>query len=85
MVPNSWQYADVCGVVVRYVADHLDPTGCLLGFGMVALNELRPRVIMGFTLGDVGNGRGKSWAQLLEGETLEVCLMVCVGQLECID
>ena len=35
------------------------------------LNELRPKVIIRFTLKNIRNNLRKSWTQLLEGETLE--------------
>ena len=62
---------DVYGVVIQYITDHLDPTNCLLNFVIIALNELRPKVIIRFTLKNIRNNLRKSWTQLLEGETLE--------------
>ena len=38
---------------------------------MIALHELRPKVIIRFTLKNIGNNLRQSWTQLLEGETLE--------------
>ena len=46
----SWQYTDVYGVIIRYITDHLDLTNYLLNFGIIALHELRPKVIIRFTL-----------------------------------
>ena len=70
-MPISWQYTDVYSVVIWYVADHLDPTNYLLNFGIVAINELHPKVIIRFTLKNIRNNLSKSWIQVIEGETLE--------------
>ena len=50
IMPFSWQYTDVYGVIIQYITDHLDPTNYLLHFGIIALHELRPNVIIRFTL-----------------------------------
>ena len=71
IMPISWHYTDVYGVIIRYITDHLDPTNYLLNFGIIALHELRPKVIIRFTLKNIRNNLRKSWTQLLEGETLE--------------
>ena len=55
IMPISWQYTDVYGVIVRYIADHLDPTNYLLNFGIIAINELHPKVIIRFTLKNIRN------------------------------
>ena len=62
---------DVYGVIVRYIADHLDPTNYLLNFSNIAINELHPKVIIRFTLKNIRNNLWKSWTQIIEGETLE--------------
>ena len=67
----SWRYTDVYGVIIWYITDHLDPTNYLLNFGIIAINELSPKVILRFTLKNIGNNLRKSWTQLIEGETLE--------------
>ena len=46
IMPISWQYIDVYGVIIQYITDHLDPTNYLLNFGIIALHELRPEVII---------------------------------------
>ena len=61
----------VHGVVIYYITEHLDPTNYLLNFGIVVLNELRPKVIIRFTLKNIRNSLRHCWTQLLEGETLE--------------
>ena len=50
IMPISWQYTDVYGVIIWYITDHLDPTNYLFNFGIIVLNELRPKVIIRFTL-----------------------------------
>ena len=67
----SWQYTDVYGVIICYIPEHLDPTYYLLNFGIIALHELRPKVILRFTLKNIRNNLKQSWTQLLEAETLE--------------
>ena len=70
-MPISWQYTDVYEVIIQYITEHLDPTNCLLNFGVVALHELSPKVIIRFTLKNIRNNLRHSWTKLLEGETLE--------------
>ena len=70
-MPISWRYTDVYGVIIWYMTDHLDPINYPLNFGIVALHELRPKVIVRFTLKNIRNNLRKSWTQLCEGETLE--------------
>ena len=55
IMPISWQYTDVYGVIIRNITDHLDPANYLLNFGIIALNELRPKVIIRFTLKNIRN------------------------------
>ena len=50
IMPISWQYTDVYRVIIQYITDHLDPTNYLLNFGIIALHELRPKVIIRCTL-----------------------------------
>ena len=50
IMPISWQYTDVYGVIIHYITEHLDPINYLLNFGIIALHELRPKVILRFTL-----------------------------------
>ena len=59
------------GIIIQYITDHLDPTHYLLNFGIIALHELRPKVIIRFTLKNIRNNLRKSWTKHLEGETLE--------------
>ena len=44
IMPITWQYTDVYGVIIQYIADHLYPTNYLLNFSIIAINELRPKV-----------------------------------------
>ena len=70
-MPNTWRYTDVYEVIIHYITNHLDPTNYRLNFGIIALHEIKPRVIIRFTLDNTRNNRKKSWTQLLAGETLE--------------
>ena len=65
----SWQYTDVYVVIIWYITYHLDPTNYLHNFGIIAINELSPKVIIRFTLKNIRNNLRKSWTQLI-GETL---------------
>ena len=70
-MPNTWRYMDVYEVIIRYITNHLDPTNYGLNFGIIALHEVRPRVIIRFTIKNTRNNRKMTWTQLLAGETLE--------------
>ena len=70
-MPISWRYTDVYKVIICYITNHLDPTNYRLNFGIIALYETRPKVIIRFTLKNTRNNMKRSWTQLLEGETLE--------------
>ena len=70
-MPNTWRYTDVYAVIIRYITTHLDPTNYLLNFGIIALHEVRPRVIIRFTLKNIRNNRKQTWTQLIAGETLD--------------
>ena len=70
-MPISWQYTDVYGVIIRYITDHLDPPNFSLNFGIIAINELCPKVIIKFILRNIRNNLTKSWTHVIEGETLE--------------
>ena len=43
----------------------------MLNYGIIALHELRPKVLIRFTLKNIRNNLRQSWTQILEGETLE--------------
>ena len=70
-MPNTWRYTDVYDIIICYITNHADPTNYMLNFGIIALHEVRPRVIVRFTLKNSRNNRKISWTQLLAGETLE--------------
>ena len=70
IMPISWQYTDVYGFIIHYITENLDPTNYLLNFGIITLHELRPRVIIRFTLKNIRNNLRQSWTQLLVGKTL---------------
>ena len=69
-------------VIIQYITDHLDPTNYLLNFGIIAINELSPKVIIRFTLKNIRNNLRKSWTQLVEGETLEDLFDCVYGAVE---
>ena len=56
---------------IHYITTHLDPTNYVLNFGIIALHEVRPRVIIRFTLKNTRNNRKQTWTQLIAGETLD--------------
>ena len=70
-MPISWWYTDVYGVIIHYITEHLDPTNFLLNFGIIALHELRPKVILRFTLKNITKQSQTKLDPLLEGEILE--------------
>ena len=70
-MPNTWRYTDVYAVIIRYITTHLDPTNYLLNFGIIALHEVSPRVIIRFTIKNTRNNRKQMWTQLIAGETLD--------------
>ena len=43
------------------VTTHLDPTNYVLNFGIIALHEVSPRVIIRFTLKNTRNNRKINW------------------------
>ena len=51
--------------------NNLDPTNYLFNFGIIAINELCPKVIIRFTLKNIRNNLSKSWTQAIDGEILE--------------
>ena len=46
IMPISWRYTDVYEVIIHYITNHLDPTNYGLNFGIIALHETRPKVII---------------------------------------
>ena len=71
IMSHTWRYTDVYAVIIHYITTHLDPTNYLLNFGIIALHEVRPRVIIRFTLKNIRNNRKQTWTQLIAGETLD--------------
>ena len=55
IMPNTWRYMDVYAVIIHYITTHLNPTNYMLNFGIIALHEVRPRVIVRFTLKNTRN------------------------------
>ena len=83
-MPITWQYADVYGVIIHYITEHLDPTNYLLNFGIIAIHDLGPKVMLRFTLKNIRNNLKQSLTQLLEGETLEDLFDGVYGAVEII-
>ena len=81
-MPNSWRYTDVYEVIIHYITNHLDPTNYVLNFGIIALHEIRPKVIIRFTLKNIRNNMKACWTQLLEGDTLEDLFDSVYGTVE---
>ena len=70
-MPNTCRYTNIYAVIIHYITTHLDPTNYVLNFGIIALHEVRPRVIIRFTLKNTRNNRKQTWTQLIAGETLD--------------
>ena len=60
---------DIYEVIICYITNHLDPANYMLNFSIIALHEMRPKVIIRFTLKNIRNNMKKTWTQLIEGET----------------
>ena len=71
IMPTSWRCTYIYEVIICYITNHLDPANYVLNFGIIALHEARPKVIIKFTLKNIRNNVKESWTQLLEGEMLE--------------
>ena len=70
IMPINWRYTDVHGVIIHYITEHLDPTNYLLNFGIIALHELRPKVLIRFTLKNIRNNLKQSWTTTFDGRNL---------------
>ena len=77
-MPISWWYTDIYGVIIQYIADHLDPKNYLLNFGIIAINELHPKVTIRFTLKNIRNNLNKSWTQAIEEENVGGPVQSCL-------
>ena len=56
---------DVYEVIIHYITNHLGPTNYGLNFGIIALHETRPKVIIRFTLKNTRNNMKKSWSSTI--------------------
>ena len=65
-----WSYTDVYRALVDYVTQDLKDGTFKLNWGIVAIAELTPRVIVQFTLRNVHNNHSKMWTTVLVGETI---------------
>ena len=76
IMPISWWYTDVYGVIIWYITDHLDPTNYLLNFGIIALNELRPKVIISLPWKILGIILERVWPNFWKEKPWKIYLMV---------
>ena len=65
-----WSYTNVYHSLVEYVSQDLKDGTFKLNWGIVAIAELTPRVIVHFTLRNVHTNCSKSWTSVLIGETM---------------
>ena len=80
IMPITWRYTDVYGVIIHYITEHLDPTNYLLNFGIIALHESRPRVILRFTLKNIRNNLNRVRHNFWREKPKKICLMVSMVQ-----
>ena len=71
MMPVTWRYTDIYSVIIWYIADNLDLVSFLLNFGVIAINEIHPKVLVRFTLKNVRNNLSKGGTQTIVGKNLE--------------
>ena len=73
-----WSYTDVYHSLVDYVVQDLKDGTFKLNWGIVAIVELMPRVIVCFTLQNVHNNNSKTWKSVLVGETMaQLTISIC--------
>ena len=65
-----WSYTDVYHALVDYVVQDLKHGTYKLNWGIVAIVELTPRIIVQFTLRNVSNNCSKMWTTVSVGETM---------------
>ena len=65
-----WSYTDVYHALVDYIVQDLKDGTYKLNWGIVAIVELTPRVIVQFTLWNVSNNHSKMWTTSLVGATM---------------
>ena len=65
-----WSYTDVYHSLGDYVVQDLKDGTYKLNWGIIAIAELMPRVIVHFTLQNISNNHGKMWTTVLVGETI---------------
>ena len=73
------------GVIVWYITDHLDPTNYLLNFGIIALHELRTKVIITFTLKILETILERVGPNFWKVKPWKLYLKVYMGHLKCIN
>ena len=67
---RMWSYTDVYRALVNYVVQDLKDGAYQLNWGILAIAELTPRVIVWFTLRNISNNHSKMWTTVLVGETM---------------
>ena len=73
-----WSYTDVYRSLVEYVNQDLKDRTFKLNWGIVAIAELMPRVIVHFTPRNVHTNHSKSWTSVLVGETMaQLTISMC--------
>ena len=77
-----WSYTDVYHALVDYVVHDLKDGTYKLNWGIVAIAELTPRVIVCFTLQNVSNTCSKMWTTVLIGETMDQLTTYAQNQVE---
>ena len=76
-----WFYTDVYHSLVDYISQDLKDGTFKLNWGIVAIAELMPRVIVHFTLQNVHNNRSKTWTSVLVGETMAQLMVSMCDQV----
>ena len=76
-----WSYTDVYHSLVDYVSQDLKDGTFKLNWGILAIVELTPRVIICFTLQNVNNNRSKTWTTVIVGETMAQLMISAQNQV----
>ena len=65
-----WSCTDVYHALIDYVIQDLKDGTYKLNWGIVAIAELTPRVIVHFAVRNVNTNQSKMWTTVLVGETM---------------
>ena len=77
-----WSYTDVYCAPIDYVIQDLKDGTYKLNWGIVAIAELTPRVIVHFTLSNVNTNHSKMWTTVLVGKTIAQLATYARNQVE---